>query len=95
MAFSTRRALLPVNPPPIHIIEILRQHGLRPDKGLGQNFMVDEAALERVVKAAEIEPDEAVLEIGPGLGSLTRLLAGRAGRVVAVELDSDLVPILT
>lgn len=71
---------------------LLRQYGLRPDKSLGQNFLLDEAALNRVAEAAEIQPDDTVLEIGPGLGSLTVLLAARAHQVVAVELDADLIP---
>jgi 16S rRNA (adenine1518-N6/adenine1519-N6)-dimethyltransferase len=74
--------------------ELLRRYGLRPDKGLGQNFLIDEAALQRVVDAAELQPEEAVLEIGPGLGSLTRLLATHSRRVVAVELDAALIPAL-
>jgi 16S rRNA (adenine1518-N6/adenine1519-N6)-dimethyltransferase len=71
---------------------LLRQYGLRPDKKLGQNFLIDPAALERVVAAAGKLTGEVVLEVGPGLGSLTRLLAERARRVVAVELDADLIP---
>jgi 16S rRNA (adenine1518-N6/adenine1519-N6)-dimethyltransferase len=74
--------------------DLLRRYGLRPDKGLGQNFLIDEAALQRVVDAAELQPEEAVLEIGPGLGSLTRLLATACRRVVAVELDAALIPAL-
>jgi 16S rRNA (adenine1518-N6/adenine1519-N6)-dimethyltransferase len=61
---------------------------------LGQNFLVDPVALERVVAAAEVSAADEVLEIGPGLGSLTRLLAAQAGRVVAVELDARLLPVL-
>ncbi len=80
--------------PPLNVPELLRQYGLRPDKSLGQNFLVDPAALARVVEAAQVGPDQAVLEIGPGLGSLTRLLAVQARRVVAVELDSQLIPVL-
>ncbi len=80
--------------PPLNVPELLRQYGLRPDKSLGQNFLVDPAALARVVEAAQVGPDQAVLEIGPGLGSLTRLLAVQAQRVVAVELDSRLIPVL-
>lgn len=76
---------------PLHIPSLLRQYGLRPDKRLGQNFLMDEAALEKVVAAAEISPQDEVLEIGPGLGSLTRHLCAAAQRVVAVELDSDLI----
>jgi 16S rRNA (adenine1518-N6/adenine1519-N6)-dimethyltransferase len=67
---------------------------LRPDKSLGQNFLIDPHALEQVVDIAQVEPEITVLEVGAGLGSLTRLLAGRAQRVIAVELDNDLVPIL-
>lgn len=77
---------------PLNLPELLRRYGLRPDKGLGQNFLADESALQRVVAAAEIQPSDAVLEIGPGLGSLTRHLAQYARRVVAVELDGALLP---
>lgn len=68
--------------------------GLRPKKSLGQNFLADERALARIADAAELTPQDTVLEIGPGLGTLTRHLAERAGRVVAVELDASLIPIL-
>ena len=74
--------------------EVLRRHGLRPRKGLGQNFLVDRHALERIVAAAELTPADTVIEVGPGVGQLTRLLAGAAGRVVAVELDRQLVAAL-
>lgn len=80
--------------PPLNIPSLLRQHGLRPDKSLGQNFLIDEAALQRVVKAADVTPQDEVLEIGPGLGSLTRHLCAAASRVVAVELDAELLPLL-
>jgi 16S rRNA (adenine1518-N6/adenine1519-N6)-dimethyltransferase len=73
---------------------ILRQYGLHPEKSLGQNFLLDEGALRQVVEAAEVNPQEVVLEIGPGLGSLTRHLADSARSVVAVELDSKLIPLL-
>ncbi len=81
-----------VNLPPLRIAELLRAYGLRPDKRLGQNFLVDEAALRRIVEAAGVESGDTVLEIGPGLGSLTRHLAARAARVVAVEMDERLLP---
>jgi 16S rRNA (adenine1518-N6/adenine1519-N6)-dimethyltransferase len=80
--------------PALNVSALLRQFGLRPDKSLGQNFLVDEAALARVVAAAELADDDVVLEIGPGLGGLTRHLAQAAGRVVAVELDDALLPAL-
>ncbi len=82
------------NLPPLEIGALLRKHGLRPKKGLGQNFLADPFALERIVSAAEIPPQAAVLEIGPGLGGLTRYLAAAARRVVAVELDAALLPAL-
>jgi 16S rRNA (adenine1518-N6/adenine1519-N6)-dimethyltransferase len=78
--------------PALNVPELLRTYGLRPDKRLGQNFLVDPHALEHVLQAAEIDSNASVLEIGPGLGSLTRLLARRAQRVVAVELDARLLP---
>jgi 16S rRNA (adenine1518-N6/adenine1519-N6)-dimethyltransferase len=78
--------------PPLHVPDLLRRYGLHPRKGLGQNFLLDETALRRVVEAAEITADAEVLEIGPGLGSLTRWLASAARRVVAVELDASLLP---
>jgi 16S rRNA (adenine1518-N6/adenine1519-N6)-dimethyltransferase len=73
---------------------LLNQFGVRPKKSLGQNFLVSDQAAQRIVAAAELLPDEAVLEIGAGLGALTRQLAAAAARVVAVELDQRLVPVL-
>jgi 16S rRNA (adenine1518-N6/adenine1519-N6)-dimethyltransferase len=80
--------------PPISISHLLKKYGLRPHKGLGQNFLQDPVALEKIVTAAEIRPTDTVLEIGPGLGSLTRYLAASAHEVVAVELDQHLLPAL-
>jgi 16S rRNA (adenine1518-N6/adenine1519-N6)-dimethyltransferase len=80
--------------PPISIPHLLKKYGLRPHKGLGQNFLQDPIALETIVTAAEIRPTDTVLEIGPGLGSLTRYLAASAREVVAVELDQHLLPAL-
>lgn len=79
---------------PIKIPQLLRKYGLRPDKRLGQNFLVDDAALRRVIEAAEIGADEAVLEIGAGLGSLTRYIAITAQQVIAIEIDKKLMPAL-
>jgi 16S rRNA (adenine1518-N6/adenine1519-N6)-dimethyltransferase len=70
---------------------ILRRYRIRPDTRLGQNFLVDAAALERVMQAAELDPGDAVLEIGAGLGTLTARLAREVRRVVAVELDDRLI----
>ncbi|HEX6303521.1 MAG TPA: 16S rRNA (adenine(1518)-N(6)/adenine(1519)-N(6))-dimethyltransferase RsmA [Anaerolineales bacterium] len=77
--------------PPLNVPDLLRQYGLKPDKRLGQNFLVDPVALERIVEAAKIRGQDAVLEIGPGLGALTRYLAESAKKVVAVEIDADLI----
>ncbi|MBE0686796.1 MAG: 16S rRNA (adenine(1518)-N(6)/adenine(1519)-N(6))-dimethyltransferase, partial [Anaerolineaceae bacterium] len=81
-------------PTPLNVRNLLREYDLSPRKSLGQNFLVDNGALEKVVDAAEIEPVDVVLEIGAGLGSLTRFLSAAARKVVAVELDSHLIPIL-
>ena len=78
--------------PSLDIPALLRRYNLRPDKGLGQNFLVDMTALQRVVEIAGIETSDAVLEIGPGLGNLTRLLAVQARQVMAVEVDPNLIP---
>lgn len=73
---------------------LLRQHGLHPRKGLGQNFLIDRSALERIVSVADITLNDIVLEVGAGLGNLTVLLAQYAQKVIAVELDSKFIPIL-
>ena len=80
--------------PTLDVSRLLRGAGLTPRKGLGQNFLTDPAVLDKVVEAAGVTRDETVLEIGPGLGSLTRHLAQAARRVVAVEIDGNLIPIL-
>ena len=74
---------------------LLREHDFKPRKGLGQNFLISEGALRRIVAAADLELGDVVLEVGPGLGTLTRLLAQQAERVIAVELDQQLVEILS
>ena len=73
---------------------LLRRFGLRPDKRLGQNFLVDQGALLKIIEIAAISQEDTVLEVGPGLGGLTSLLAAEAHQVVAVELDGRLIPIL-
>ena len=72
----------------------LRELGLRPRKGLGQHFLTDPNILQAIVDAAELPPDATIIEIGPGPGALTAALAPVAGRLVAVELDSTLAPLL-
>ena len=78
--------------PPLDAGALLKRYHLHAHKGLGQNFLQDPLALEAIVAAAEIQPQDTVLEIGPGLGSLTRYLAVAAKAVVAVELDEKLIP---
>ncbi len=73
---------------------ILRKHHIRPKKSLGQNFLVEPAGLKKVLAAASLKGDEQVLEIGPGVGSLTVLLAQTAKAVIAVEIDNQLFPAL-
>ena len=75
-------------------LDLIRRHNLNLKKSLGQNLLIDTAHLARIADAAELTKEDTVLEIGPGLGALTHLLAERAGRVVAVELDQRLIPIL-
>jgi 16S rRNA (adenine1518-N6/adenine1519-N6)-dimethyltransferase len=73
---------------------LLRQFDIKPKKSLGQNFLIDAGVARTIVAAAELSPQDAVLEVGPGLGTLTRQLAASAARVVAVELDGRLIPVL-
>jgi 16S rRNA (adenine1518-N6/adenine1519-N6)-dimethyltransferase len=75
----------------IHPKHILDRYGISPKKSLGQNFIFDDYVLARIATAADLAPDDEVLEIGPGLGALTRQLAVLARRVVAVELDDRLL----
>ena len=73
---------------------ILRTFKLKADKRLGQNFLIDEEVVRRIVAAAELSEDDTVLEVGPGIGTLTQGLAQSGARVVAVELDKRLLPVL-
>jgi 16S rRNA (adenine1518-N6/adenine1519-N6)-dimethyltransferase len=76
------------------IIALLKKYNLRPRKGLGQNFLVDSFHLEKVIAAASLSPEDTVLEIGPGPGTLTRFLTGAAGHVIAVEVDPGMINLL-
>jgi len=80
--------------PPLNIPGLMNQFGLRPRKGLGQNFLQDNRALQEIVEVSNIRSTDNILEIGPGLGNLTRYLALAARSVTAVELDKNLFPIL-
>lgn len=73
---------------------ILHRFKLRADKKLGQNFLIDESVVRRIVEAAELTPEDTVLEVGPGIGTLTQGLAESGANVVAVELDKRLLPVL-
>jgi 16S rRNA (adenine1518-N6/adenine1519-N6)-dimethyltransferase len=74
--------------------ELLKRHGLVLKKSLGQNFLVDPNILHKIVAAAGLDKNKGVLEIGPGIGALTQQLAKEAGKVVAVEIDQRLLPLL-
>jgi 16S rRNA (adenine1518-N6/adenine1519-N6)-dimethyltransferase len=73
---------------------LLYAHGMRPNKSFGQNFLIDRSVLMQIVDAAEIDPADQILEVGAGTGVLTRELAQRARRVVAVELERDMLALL-
>ena len=75
--------------------EILRAYDIRPSKGLGQNFLNDITVVQDIVFTAELSKEDAVIEIGPGLGVMTEILAEQAGLVVAVEIDERLIKVLT
>lgn len=77
--------------PPLDASAVLKRFHLRADKSLGQNFLQDPSALKNIALAADIQENDHVLEIGPGLGSLTRYLAVSAREVTAVELDPDML----
>ncbi len=79
---------------PKNTIEILQKYQFRFQKKYGQNFLIDTTVLERIMKAAQIEKEDCVLEIGPGIGTMTEYLAESAGKVIAVEIDKALIPIL-
>ena len=79
----------------LDIFPLIQKYQVQPKKSLGQNFLVDPNGLNKVLQAAQLNPEDTVLEIGAGLGSLTYLLAQQAKYVVAVELDKRLIPPLT
>ena len=79
---------------PQNTIRIIQSHEFQFLKKFGQNFLIDLHVLDKIVKAADIQPDDVVIEIGPGIGSLTQVVAEEAGRVIAVEIDKRLIPIL-
>lgn len=80
---------------PAQLSELLRRHGFRTKKRFGQNFLVDRNVLNKILDAADIHEGDSVLEIGPGAGTLTLAIAERGAKVVAVEVDRDLIPMLS
>lgn len=74
--------------------EIIEKHQFRFSKGLGQNFLIDDNILDKIVEGAEITEDDVVIEVGPGIGTLTQHIAETAKKVVAIEIDDRLIPIL-
>jgi len=79
---------------PQNTIEIIQKYEFRFQKKFGQNFLIDTHVLEKIVEAAGVTKDDMVLEIGPGIGTMTQYLAEAAREVVAVEIDNNLIPIL-
>lgn len=76
----------------LNIFPLMKKYGIKPKKSLGQNFLVEAAGLNKVIDAAQLQPEDEVLEIGAGLGSLTYLLAQSVRQVVAVEIDKTILP---
>ena len=74
--------------------ELIRKYNFKFSKSLGQNFLIDESVLTDIVEGAEVNDEDLVIEIGPGVGSLTAKLLCKAKKVVSIELDNDLIPIL-
>lgn len=81
-------------PPIVVIEELMRQYGIRPSKQRGQNFLIDEFVYDTIIETANLDEKDTVLEIGPGLGTLTSYLENEAKHVVAVELDNKLANLL-
>lgn len=79
---------------PSTMAKIREKHGFKHSKSLGQNFLSDIHIIEDIIDGSDIEPEDLVIEIGPGMGVLTAAAAERAGKVVAVEIDKKLIPIL-
>ena len=79
---------------PNKVVDILRKHNISPDRAFGQNFLINETAMKSIIRAADIKNSDTVVEIGPGLGVLTKNLAAQAKTVVAIEADERLLPAL-
>ncbi len=79
---------------PQKTIEVIKKWNFAFNKRFGQNFLIDSHVLNKIIAGAEVGPDDVVLEIGPGIGTMTQYLAEAAGKVIAVEVDKNLLPIL-
>ena len=79
---------------PKHTIEVLQKYDFAFQKRFGQNFLIDTHVLDKIIAASQITKDDFVLEIGPGIGTMTQYLSVAAREVVAVEIDKTLIPIL-
>lgn len=79
---------------PKETIQVLQKHHFQFRKKFGQNFLIDPHVLDKIVEAAQVTEDDFILEVGPGIGTLTQYLCERARHVLAVEIDKDLIPIL-
>ena len=73
---------------------LMKKYNIKANKSLGQNFLIDDGVIENIVNGAEVEKDDIVIEIGPGLGSMTKVLLERARKVICIELDSKMIKIL-
>ena len=74
---------------------IIRKHNFPIKKRLGQNFLINSEVLDKITAAAQVGPKDTIVEIGPGLGALTQSLANKKSRVLAVEIDQGILPLLT
>ena len=79
---------------PQNTVAILQKYNFRFQKKFGQNFLIDSHVLDKIIREADIGPEDFVLEIGPGIGTMTQYLCEHAGHVAAVEIDKNLIPIL-
>lgn len=76
-------------------MDLVKRHGFKFTKSLGQNFLIDDNIVDKIVAGAGIGPSDKIIEVGPGIGTLTREMASRAETLMAVEIDKNLIPILT
>lgn len=79
---------------PTATAEIIRKYNFTFQKKFGQNFLIDANIVNRIIELSEITKDDCIVEIGPGIGTMTQYLAESAGQVIAVEVDKNLIPIL-